>query len=158
MKRRGSGRVRLLAVAVLAVVIVGVIVARGGDKKPKTSSPTTQSTGTLPAAPAPAPAPPPSPPTDPAPSDAGSRVTLTRKMMGRARWPLTVDRAVVWCEGSGGVGSVYMRAGGTLYAVNGIARSTSPDLPGLERIWRRSPGGGRVDIWPIIEAGLKTCQ
>lgn len=150
MRRRRSGRLRLLVVLVLAALVVGVLVSRGDDAKTKASSPTrTSQVSQLPL---------PSPPTDPAPADAGSRVTLTRKAMGRARWPLTVDGAVVWCEGSGGVGAVYVRAGGALYPANGIARSKSPDLPKIETIWRRSPGGGRVNISPIIEAGLRTCR
>lgn len=99
----------------------------------------------------------PSVPTDPAPSDAGSTVILTREMMGRARWPLTVDRVVVWCEGSAGSAAVYVRAGGALYPANRAARARSSGLPGIETITRRGPTA-RMDIRPIVEAGLRTCR
>jgi uncharacterized protein DUF2511 len=74
-------------------------------------------------------------------------------------WPLTVPRGTVRCEGSGDVGQVTFLAGGKEYAVNGLAQSQRPELPKIDVIWKDDPDipGAKIDISPILNAGLKQC-
>ena len=71
-------------------------------------------------------------------------------------WPLTVDEGVVSCEGAG---EVYFTAGGTTYAVNGLALRND-DVPEVDAIWADDPDvkGLKVNIGPIIDRGLQLCE
>jgi hypothetical protein len=55
---------------------------------------------------------------------------------------------------------VLFETGGTVYAVNGTATSHQPDLPEIDAIWADNPSlpGLKVDISPIISAGLEECD
>lgn len=73
------------------------------------------------------------------------------------RWPLTVTSGTVHCSNI----AITFTAGGTTYAVNGIALSRFPHMPQIARIWKRDPNNllpnARIDLGPIIDRGLKLC-
>ena len=87
-----------------------------------------------------------------------SEAEVSREEFG-AKWPLTVDRGVLSCNGSNGTGQVFFTAGGKIYAVNGLARGTKK-YPPVDEIWADNPAGPgpKKDIGPIIERGLKLCR
>jgi hypothetical protein len=87
--------------------------------------------------------------------------TLLESDFPAGEWPLTVNKGVVHCDGSGGVGAVIFRApDGTDYAVNGAAKTARPDLPKIEAIWQKDPAvpGTRINIGPVIDKGLELCK
>ncbi|WP_241976695.1 DUF2511 domain-containing protein [Cryobacterium sp. TMT2-4] len=78
-------------------------------------------------------------------------------------WPLTVPYVVVRCEEKIADGRTLQLVmldtpDGTAYAVNGTARDHS-DLPDIFPIWSANPDvdGLKVDISPVIDAGLALC-
>ncbi|MGA1838222.1 hypothetical protein VD659_14975 [Herbiconiux sp. 11R-BC] len=78
-------------------------------------------------------------------------------------WPLTTPFAVVHCEEQTVDGRVLQLVtletpDGKAFAVNGTARDHS-DLPDILPIWAEDPDvdGLRVDISPVIDAGLALC-
>lgn len=86
--------------------------------------------------------------------------TISRYDMAAGDWPLTVEWVEVWCDGKDGYGAVYARGPeGRVYAVNGTARNWSPEMSDIRPIWRKDPDipGARINIGPIIDAGLETC-
>jgi Protein of unknown function (DUF2511) len=87
-------------------------------------------------------------------TSAANGVNLSKSDFGPA-WPLTVDQATVRCENGN---AVVLDANGTTYAVNGAAK-TETDYPDVQAIWRDNPAlpGTKVDIGPVIDAGLKLC-
>ena len=87
-----------------------------------------------------------------------SEAEVSREEFG-AKWPLTVDRGVLSCNGSNGVGQVFFTSGGKTYAVNGLARGTKK-YPPADEIWADNPSGPgpKKDIGPLIERGLKLCR
>jgi hypothetical protein len=71
------------------------------------------------------------------------------------RWPLTVDEGVLACDGSNGTGAVTFETDGKTYGLNGLAPQNLPDI---DPIWKMDNTTGlRVDISPLINAGLKLC-
>ncbi|WIB33915.1 YebY family protein [Curtobacterium sp. MCSS17_005] len=79
-------------------------------------------------------------------------------------WPLTVPYAVVRCKNitAGGMdlNVVTLKApDGTRYAVNGTAQDHT-SYPEIDPIWAPNPDvdGLRIDISPVINAGLKLCD
>lgn len=108
---------------------------------------------------------------------------VTREAMGET-WPLAVEEACLYCEPRShprirDLALVYADVGGTVYAVNGIAASTYPEIepiwafaPGTEddhqaclRIAKRRRGWReadcirtRVPIGPFIQRGLALCE
>jgi len=76
-------------------------------------------------------------------------------------WPLTVDRGVLSCDGSG---VIFTTPDGDEYGVNGTAKGLGH--PAIDPIWKEDhsydlPGDGpplRVDISPLIDRGLELCQ
>lgn len=80
-----------------------------------------------------------------------------------AEWPLTVPYAIVRCEEKTAEGRVLQLVtleapDGTEYAVNGTAREHT-ELADLFAIWLDDPEntGLKIDISPVIEAGLARC-
>jgi hypothetical protein len=78
-------------------------------------------------------------------------------------WPLTVPYAIVSCTertlGGRLLQLVTLTApDGAEYAVNGTAQDHT-DLPDIEPIWAPNPDveGLRIDISPVIDAGLAQC-
>ncbi|WP_394334220.1 DUF2511 domain-containing protein [Mycobacteroides abscessus] len=69
-------------------------------------------------------------------------------------WPLTVSEGTLECNN---MAVTFRTQDGATYAVNGTARSKHP---GLEPIWKPSPEvpGARVNIGPLLNAGLKLCN
>lgn len=86
---------------------------------------------------------------------------VTRTEMG-AEWPLTVDYAVLHCQAkeAGGYNlqlATLSAPDGTLYALNGSAKShtTAKDI---DPIWAPDPDtGAKVDIGPLIEKARALC-
>lgn len=81
-----------------------------------------------------------------------------------AEWPLTVPYAVVRCKNitAGGMklNAVTLDApDGTRYAVNGTAQDHT-SYPEIDAIWAADPNieGLKIDISPVINAGLKLCE
>lgn len=79
-------------------------------------------------------------------------------------WPLTVPYAVVRCKNitAGGMdlNVVTLKApDGTRYAVNGTAQDHT-SYPEINPIWAPNPDvdGLRIDISPVLDAGLKLCK
>jgi hypothetical protein len=76
-----------------------------------------------------------------------------------------VPRGELYCHGLGaGIGDLMFRvpfpsAHAGVYGLNGLARQHL-HLPGIYAIWRMDPDipGGRVNIGPIIDRGLKLCH
>ena len=68
------------------------------------------------------------------------------------RWPLTVLEVKIRCIPIG-VGAVVAEAGGTTYALNGIAKGLANEygFADLESIWRDSP-----DFERLVEAAAKS--
>ena len=78
------------------------------------------------------------------------------------RWPFSVAEGVLRCDGSGGTGAVTFEAGGTVYALNGIARGDK-SLPEVDPIWLADPSVPpefelSISLGPIISRGLELCQ
>lgn len=69
-------------------------------------------------------------------------------------WPLTVDHGLLRCEGVGAV--TFTAPDGTVYAVNGLAKS-STNHPAIDPIWADSGGGLKKNIGVLIEFGLRRC-
>lgn len=88
----------------------------------------------------------------------GSGRSVSRSEFGQD-WPLTVESGTVECLPlSPSLGSViFTDDGGTTYAVNGTARDHT-DFPDIHPIWADAPFGAKVDISPIIDAGLSLCD
>ena len=81
-------------------------------------------------------------------------------------WPLTIDAGVLSCAEVPGAGQAAIIAdeNGTVWALNGIARSYVPLLGGqadIGPIWRDNPAfpglGMKVSIGPLIERALRLC-
>ncbi|MEW1879425.1 DUF2511 domain-containing protein [Rhodococcus sp. NPDC080181] len=69
-------------------------------------------------------------------------------------WPFTVPQGVLMC---GAPDRVTFSADGTMYAVNGSAKSTG-EFEDLAAIWKDSDFPGvKVDIGPMIQQGLALC-
>lgn len=83
--------------------------------------------------------------------------TISRESVGED-WPLTVESGIVACEGNNGYGAVSFTADGTTYGVNGVALQQG--LPRIDPIWADDPSipGGKLNIGPIINAGLALCK
>jgi hypothetical protein len=81
---------------------------------------------------------------------------LAASMFPSGTWPLTVRSGIVRCEGA----SVIFKTNGTDYAVNGTALSQYPDMAPVRRIWRasREIPGTKINISPVLDAGLKLCE
>lgn len=93
-------------------------------------------------------------------SDAPAK-TVSKADVPKGAWPLTVDKGTVNCEGTEGAGVVTFEApDGTVYAVNGTAKTQQPDLPEIEEIWRKDPDvpGARINLSPVIDKGLELCK
>lgn len=76
------------------------------------------------------------------------------------KWPLTVDRGTLRCEGSGGIGDViFTTEDGTEYSVNGAAKSTGK-YEDIMEIWADNPDveGLKVDMSALTERGLALCD
>jgi hypothetical protein len=88
---------------------------------------------------------------DEGPAAGGTK--LTASQFG-AKWPLTVKQGFVRCED----GSVIFNAGGTEYGVNGTAKDEG--FEEIEAIWKKDPDipGARLDISPVLDAGLEQCD
>ena len=80
---------------------------------------------------------------------------MSKSELGDA-WPLTVESGTVTCENGSQV--IFAAPNGTRYAVNGTAMSQT-DLPRIDEIWAPDPtiDGAKVNISPIIDAGLALC-
>jgi hypothetical protein len=69
-------------------------------------------------------------------------------------WPFTVPQGVLMCAAPD---RVTFSADGTMYAVNGSAKSTG-QFEDLAAIWKDSDFPGvKVDIGPMIQQGLALC-
>ena len=69
-------------------------------------------------------------------------------------WPFTVTQGELRCDRD----AVTFQADGTTYAVNGTAGSRG--FPRIDPIWSPNPDipGTRINIGPIIKAGLALCR
>jgi len=94
----------------------------------------------------------------PTPSSSGDSEPGTR-MITRAdfgdEWPFTTEEGMLLCN----EGSVTFLSGGRVHAVNGTAKDRT-GFPGVDAIWADNPTfpGTKIDIGPIIEAGLALCR
>lgn len=131
---------------VLAMVTVGC--GAGGDSQtPSEATPPSTSLATVTDAPS-------SPPGAPAPErPAGfvSRATWTD-----GPWPLTVDDAVLDCQGDG---LVTITAGEAKYSLNAAAHAQTglPDYADAIGLPDPAKPGMHVDASPLIERGLELC-
>ncbi|SDK71995.1 Protein of unknown function [Cryobacterium psychrotolerans] len=82
----------------------------------------------------------------------------------RDKWPLTVPYVVAQCENitAGGMNLQVLTIDtpdGTTYAANGTAKDHT-DYPSLDPVWADNPDvdGLKIDISPIIDAGLMLCS
>lgn len=85
-------------------------------------------------------------------TEPGSRM-ITRADFGD-RWPFTTEEGMLLCN----EGSVTFLSDGAVHAVNGTAKDRT-GFPGVDAIWADNPAipGAKMDIGPIIEAGLALC-
>ena len=97
----------------------------------------------------------------------GYRTVTEFTYTGAGGWPFTVDEANLFCEDN----AIWVETGGTLYPLNGTAKSLLPRLrPGaridaLPIIWRDDPRFDsndfqsiKINIGPMIEKGLRLCD
>ena len=82
-----------------------------------------------------------------------TKAHITQQDFGKT-WPFTVTQGELRCDRD----AVTFKAHGTTYAVNGTAGSRG--FPRIDPIWRPNPNlpGTRINIGPIIEAGLALCR
>jgi hypothetical protein len=74
-------------------------------------------------------------------------------------WPFTVEEGTLGCDDSQGGPAVTFEAAGTVYGVNGFAKTYG--YKDIEPIWRDSSdplAGPKVNIGPIIDRGLELCN
>ena len=74
-------------------------------------------------------------------------------------WPLTVSEGVVRCQERDGRPLItFVTPDARVYGVN--AAAVSRGLPRIDPIWRRDSDlpGGRADISPLLEQGLRLCE
>lgn len=73
-------------------------------------------------------------------------------------WPLTVAQGTLKCEGIGGVGAVTIEVDGTVYALNGVAKSQNAGAA-IDPIWAANPAinGAKKDIGDLVSDGLSLC-
>jgi hypothetical protein len=89
------------------------------------------------------------------PAAAKGYATLRREDFGEA-WPLTVDKARVWCEPGG---AVLLISNQTIYAVNGKAVELfGGQYRAIDEIWAEDAAGAKKDMTPIIGEGTRLCQ
>ncbi len=85
------------------------------------------------------------------------------KLLRRAdfgdRWPFTVEQGYVMCVSGS---AVVFRANDATYAINGQASGMAArnGFRPAEDIWRENPSipGTRINIKPVIDAGLALCE
>lgn len=97
------------------------------------------------------------------PEDVKDEPGLTTRTDMGDEWPLTLDYGVVACENDTAGGQPLMIAtfadpGGTLYALNGTAKSHT-DAADIEPIWADDPEveGLKISIGPLIDHALTFC-
>jgi hypothetical protein len=77
---------------------------------------------------------------------------VSRQQFGD-EWPFIVDEGAIQGRGWG---SVTFKAGGDVYAVNGLAKGQG--FKDIEPIWADDPEtGSKKNIGPIIDRGLALC-
>jgi hypothetical protein len=86
-------------------------------------------------------------------ASSGNSIEVSRADFG-TDWPLTVEGGVLACEGAG---SVTFAAGGTTYAVNGMAETQDAGAD-IDPIWKDVGGGLKKNIGPLIDRGLELCE
>ena len=135
--------------AICLVVVVSYafsVLAQRSPKATPSSSGSTSATSTAPTS---------TPTTSPA---ASNSQVLKWTYFGDV-WPLTVPEVTVTCRGAG---AVILAVNGKTYSVNGMAMTAYKDLPTVSEdgLWRDalSGGGPKVDLGPIIDAGLDLCK
>ncbi|GAA1769428.1 hypothetical protein GCM10009681_46000 [Luedemannella helvata] len=71
------------------------------------------------------------------------------------RWPLTIDSGTLECRNGA---EVVLSSGGTVYALNGTAKS-SKRYADVSSVWADDPStaGLKVSIGPLIDEGLALC-
>ncbi|HEY4755677.1 MAG TPA: DUF2511 domain-containing protein [Ignavibacteriaceae bacterium] len=83
-----------------------------------------------------------------------------------ANWPFTVGKGLLGCINHGEhpyaniqVKSVYFKANGITYAVNGAATDQKIGVD-IDPIWKSNPSipGTKINIGSIIDKGLSLCQ
>ncbi|WP_170981105.1 DUF2511 domain-containing protein [Mycolicibacterium sp. CR10] len=83
-------------------------------------------------------------------------IDVSRETWNEGQWPLTVDEAVLKCQGDN---LVTVVAGGLEYALNAAAFAQT-DLPDAEEISIPNPdnSGLHLDVGPLIQRGLALCD
>lgn len=78
----------------------------------------------------------------------------------RGIYPFTVDKGILRCEFNNGLPLIYFGANGSMYALNGSAKSASPKLPSVDKIWMDNPTvvGHKLSLDDVIRAGLVLCE
>ncbi len=92
------------------------------------------------------------------PGGSGVANVVIRRGTFQGTWPFTVKRGLLSCEGRRSFGAVTFKVGGTVYAVNGVAKQKG--YASLRPIWKKDPDvpGARVSVKDVIERGLKLCR
>lgn len=71
-------------------------------------------------------------------------------------WPLTVDKARVWCEPGG---AILLISNQKIYAVNDLAKRTfGNQYAAIDEILVSDGEGHQMSVRPLIEAGRKVCR
>lgn len=85
-----------------------------------------------------------------------SGVKLTKADFGE-RWPLTIDEGIIDCVNQ----SVIFKTNKNTYAVNGTAKNRN-EYSDIMEIWKVDTSyhdpNVRMDISPLLDAGLKLCK
>jgi hypothetical protein len=86
----------------------------------------------------------------------GSSIEVSKATWHDGPWPFKVPRGILGCTQPPFPGAVTFNVNGTLYAINGTAEDAHVGRDVMP-IWKKAPGGLRVDIGGMIDKGLNLC-
>lgn len=156
LQRKAMSKMRTLMLVVPIALFAGLVSACGSAQDPASQDDVAAPDATAATVATDAPADT-AVPANTAASEPASDGSISRESFGEA-WPLTVDSGVLACDGKDGVGSVTFTADGTTYGVNGTALGQG--LPAIDPIWADNPSvpGLKMNIGPVLDAGLALCK
>ena len=92
-------------------------------------------------------------------SDKWNELKISKKEFGGV-YPFSVTDGILRCEFNQGHPLVYFGADGSMYAINGSAKTASPNLPSIDKIWADNPAmpQNKLSMVDVIDEGLALCE